>query len=251
MASICPNCGKNKVYLFNEETVDSGRFHISSVVARCQHYDYEQKYECGYVRYVSRKRFIPLPSRMVYDNSEYLEAKAKLPQPDGEHCVICGKELPKYKKKYCSDECFLAWARQFHTDSWSSLRSEVIRESNFRCAKCGFQVADIPSQWECFAVYPEFLKGERYCCPAENMFVVDHIRPVALGGKEFDKSNLQVLCEDCNKIKTKNDLVLISKKRNESIQHMNPFEVSIRMVTQLCNTLDSFYTVISNCAYGE
>ncbi|WP_405379582.1 DUF2116 family Zn-ribbon domain-containing protein [Phascolarctobacterium sp.] len=34
--------------------------------------------------------------------------KLELREPDGKHCVVCGKLLPPKKKKYCSPECMKA-----------------------------------------------------------------------------------------------------------------------------------------------
>lgn len=44
-------------------------------------------------------------------------------------------------------------------------------------------------------------------------WVVDHIIPIALGGPQFQESNLQLLCPDCNKIKTANDMKDIARQR--------------------------------------
>jgi len=37
-------------------------------------------------------------------------------------------------------------------------------------------------------------------------FVVDHIVPISQGGRQFDRTNLQLLCSECNKRKTRQDL---------------------------------------------
>ena len=46
-------------------------------------------------------------------------------------------------------------------------------------------------------------------------FDVDHIRPIALGGDEYDEENLQVLCRDCHKQKTAVDAKDIAARRRE------------------------------------
>lgn len=58
---------------------------------------------------------------------------------------------------------------------WQKLRKEVLDRDNGICVKCKS-------------------KGN----------VVDHILPLALGGKNI-LSNLQILCDNCNLKKTKND----------------------------------------------
>jgi 5-methylcytosine-specific restriction endonuclease McrA len=40
----------------------------------------------------------------------------------------------------------------------------------------------------------------------EGNYILDHIRPIAMGGDQWARKNLQVLCEKCNKIKTAKDM---------------------------------------------
>jgi 5-methylcytosine-specific restriction endonuclease McrA len=52
------------------------------------------------------------------------------------------------------------------------------------------------------------------CCnEIKDTIVMDHIKPIALGGAEFDINNLQLLCKVCNKIKTRQDAKDIAKQR--------------------------------------
>lgn len=44
------------------------------------------------------------------------------------------------------------------------------------------------------------------CCGSTNNTTIDHIIPRALGGSN-KQENLQLLCEDCNKIKTEQDSI--------------------------------------------
>ena len=41
--------------------------------------------------------------------------------------------------------------------------------------------------------------------------ILDHIKPIALGGAEFDRANLQILCASCNKAKTSSDIAEIAR----------------------------------------
>jgi hypothetical protein len=47
----------------------------------------------------------------------------------------------------------------------------------------------------------------------EGCFVVDHIKPIALGGSEWDEDNMQTLCVKCNKVKTARDARVIARQR--------------------------------------
>lgn len=58
-----------------------------------------------------------------------------------------------------------------------------------------------------------FAPEEIAACPYEvkssdpfESFQVDHILAIMNGGNEWEINNLQVLCPDCHKIKTKTDL---------------------------------------------
>jgi 5-methylcytosine-specific restriction endonuclease McrA len=37
-------------------------------------------------------------------------------------------------------------------------------------------------------------------------YVLDHIRPIAMGGDQWARDNLQVLCGRCNRMKTARDM---------------------------------------------
>jgi len=73
----------------------------------------------------------------------------------------------------------------YRTQEWRSLRVEVLAESNRRCLLCGSS-------------------------PEHGITLhVDHIKPRSLFPElALDKSNLQVLCEDCNLGKMTSELSL-------------------------------------------
>ncbi len=114
--------------------------------------------------------------RITYDNSAYNEAKSQLPKPDGKHCVICGKDLPKGQRKYCGQEC---WDDLYsgipHPITWAQARQKALKRDNYTCLKCR---------------KPNLDEEDRE---------VDHIIPVSMGGDNFDLKNLQTLChEECH-----------------------------------------------------
>lgn len=45
----------------------------------------------------------------------------------------------------------------------------------------------------------------------DTRWIVDHMLPIAMGGPEFDTDNLQLLCDRCNKLKTREDLAWIAR----------------------------------------
>jgi len=142
------------------------------------------------------------------------------------NCVQCGKPRnSKRRKVYCSAECHDEY---WYSHDWSWLRSKILKRDKFKCAKCGFQLKPV-EHWfivendpngfsknkvvEIKKYYngPVVAKGY-YSAP----LIVDHIKPVALYPElEFEASNLQVLCQWCNKVKTKNDLGYIAEVKRE------------------------------------
>jgi 5-methylcytosine-specific restriction endonuclease McrA len=99
-----------------------------------------------------------------------------------------GWEGKKYKT-FCSDECSSKW---WITHDWSVLRLWFLydHKDNLVCNKCkkkieGVNLTESYSTWGCLQV--------------------DHIVPIWIGGEEFDKSNLQILCMECANKKNKKD----------------------------------------------
>jgi len=129
--------------------------------------------------------------RSSYDNTAYKKAKAKLPRADGKHCIICRRKLPKYKRKYCSTECWSKWYNELAPPVyWNDMRYRTIKRDNFTCQGCK----------------TKFENDEK--------LEVDHIKAVALGGNIFDMDNLQTLCHECHANKTKRDIEKINIMKN-------------------------------------
>ena len=76
------------------------------------------------------------------------------------------------------------------------MRRIVLLEQEGKCARCH---KEIPRS------RPE---GGR---PHSHPFILDHIRPIAMGGDQWSVDNLQVLCARCNKIKTAQDMGAIAR----------------------------------------
>ena len=139
-----------------------------------------------------------------------------LKDEDGVHCLNCGKILGGRKRKYCSDECSNVF---FAKHNWNAMSARIMRKQNHTCQKCGATPHRNENGY--FDWKMDHSKFDVYD------YVVDHIVPIALGGAEFDETNLQVLCGLCNKEKTRNDQKEIAKKRHEIAFIINPFNVGL------------------------
>ncbi len=130
------------------------------------------------------------------ESSRWIEEKI-----DGEGnllCLVptCNDIRQKYKtsnrtRNYCKEHDF-GDMRVF--TNWASLRNKVLRRDHNKCVKCGTK--------------------EKFEFGTINL-IADHIIPIALGGDEWDINNIQTLCSDCNKIKTKQDHKDIAKGRRK------------------------------------
>ena len=124
-------------------------------------------------------------------------------------CGNCGKELPKRRRFWCSDEC--VHAVQIQGKDWSVLRWKIIKERR-KCAHCGtFVPKKQVKKWSVDGLD----KGDLTYLDADG-WVGDHITPIALGGAEFDENNIQLLCPKCNKVKTKQDMADIADARRKA-----------------------------------
>lgn len=141
-------------------------------------------------------------SRGIVD-STYYDAKAELLRNAVKgHCIICHAPLGKGRKKYCTQECFENWFKQFKPPFlWNEIRRRVFRRDHHTCVQCHKRKKDMEKIYGDYSVFATM--------------IADHIIPIALGGEEFDEKNVQTLCHDCNKVKTKFDQQMIAKWRRK------------------------------------
>ena len=76
-----------------------------------------------------------------------------------------------------------------------------------------------------FTVLPPYYQTE---ADKKIVFEVDHIVAIVNGGKEFDKGNLQVLCSDCHKKKTKQDLQIANDTHINLTNTQSSIEESLK-----------------------
>jgi 5-methylcytosine-specific restriction endonuclease McrA len=102
-------------------------------------------------------------------------------------CQICSKILTGRMTKYCSNDCsHEMMVRNDH----NSMKEEILKLRGWKCEKCKKETSRFD-------------------------LILDHKIPIALGGEEFSKENVWLLCKECNKIKTAQDSKDIAKLRAE------------------------------------
>ncbi len=111
---------------------------------------------------------------------------------ENDQCPVCAKPKNEWTRRTdwmcCSTDCTNKFEAFCIIRSWPILRDQIFKRDHYRCKIC----KKIPTR-----------------------LIADHILAIALGGKQWDKLNIQTLCEECNKIKTKEDAGKIAKLRRE------------------------------------
>ena len=132
-------------------------------------------------------------------------------------CPNCGKHKNEWKRRKdwtcCSVECTKNfWAEHDKSYSWQTFRYQIFKRDDSTCKMCGKRFTKKGIQ------LPEV--------PDESQLIADHIIPIELGGGLWDGENIQTLCIDCNKIKTRGDMKNIAvhrrrQKKSEKRAFMN------------------------------
>ena len=144
-------------------------------------------------------------------------------------CLVptCKNLREKYKKgkrfrNYCKNHTF--WDMREFTN-WASLRKKVLKRDKYTCVKCGDnrKEAEVKIIRKRAINIKELIDGKCKKLKYEESeyeevrgnLIADHIKPIALGGDEWDLKNIQTLCQKCNKIKTKKDMKKIAEARRK------------------------------------
>ncbi len=118
-------------------------------------------------------------------------------------CPICGLLKSKWKRRTdwrcCSKECTEKFSNLTYV--WQFFKEKAFKRDKYSCVKCGKK--------------PMQRTYEGNFISDTSKLIGDHIIPISIGGKEYDLNNVQTLCENCNKIKTKEDMKKIAKVRQK------------------------------------
>jgi hypothetical protein len=152
-------------------------------------------------------------------------------------CPMCGlpKNLWKRRKDWtcCSKECTDKYQKDV-VHIWQYWKLKVFERDKYTCVKCGFQSLKEDKYSDNWGNFEEFKsweeqrslfkewKGTTAILFRTEALIADHIVPIAIGGEEYDLSNVQTLCIDCNKIKTKKDMkeIALYRKKNKSQEEL-------------------------------
>jgi 5-methylcytosine-specific restriction endonuclease McrA len=124
---------------------------------------------------------------------------------DNRECPACGKPKSEWTRTTvymcCSKQCSEKfYGEECAIQDWKEVRKKAFKRDNYTCKYCNKKFT-----------YKSQYDGKEY--PESEKLIGDHIIPIAVGGEEFDINNVQTLCIQCNKIKTKRDAQRIAKFR--------------------------------------
>ena len=117
------------------------------------------------------------------------------------NCLYCGKEIPKFRRKYCSDNCGKLYRQAvypYQVIHWSTFKEAIKKRDGHKCIECGRDTPCIVQRerkWK----YKGQVEVTRWEVPFG--LEVHHIIPLNKGGREFDPDNCVTLCYECHKVK--------------------------------------------------
>ena len=124
--------------------------------------------------------------------------------------------------------------------SRADLRDKAFRRDRFKCAHCGksfctkehvndfFKKEHVKSQGKSIFDFSRDEHGEYFLVGLPSELIADHIKPLALGGDEWDINNIQTLCSKCNREKTAEDFRRI-KSLKASERQISGAEIAARV----------------------
>jgi len=127
-------------------------------------------------------------------------------------CPVCGRERPAFPPGTdticCSPSCSSVYWRE-ERPTVSEMRGLLLLEQEGKCARCHKEI-------------PRSRPAEGR--PHSHSCILDHIRPIAMGGDQWATDNLQVLCARCNRIKTSRDIGAIARWKRYELRGMGRVE---------------------------
>lgn len=102
---------------------------------------------------------------------------------------------------------------KFKIPCHAAIRKHVFFVDGYKCQRCDAKAVDIPEHYDGrYTLKTDTKTSTGYW----DCLVVDHVLTLKAGGKN-EVSNMQTLCETCNKKKMKEDLMETAKHR--SVNH--------------------------------
>lgn len=144
-------------------------------------------------------------------------AKSRITRNECAACALPKEQWGRRNKRWscCSTNCTSSFKEKYLILGWQDLRLRAFKRDRYRCVKCAVQPLEIIQRLD-----PITNKWDGTMIPSNTPdpthLIGDHIIPIALGGDEWDINNVQTLCQECNKEKTRIDAGRIAVERRVS-----------------------------------
>jgi ribosomal protein L37E len=151
-------------------------------------------------------------------------------------CPNCGLPKSEWKRRTDWTCCSVACSKKYSEECfrvWQYWKLKAFVRDKYTCVECGFkamkeQIIHPDSEEYYNKNYIIFKKnivkeGLKVILGNKSELIADHIIPIAIGGEEYDLSNVQTLCIKCNKVKTKEDMkkIALYRKKEKSQTELN------------------------------
>ena len=175
-------------------------------------FDKGQKYYC------SKDHSRQYSGRIVY----WSTFKDEILEEKGKKCSNCNKTKEIFdKEQKALEKNILLQGAKDHPDAIHEARSIMLKELQEKYEKIWHD--DYVFEHMNWQIKEKFTVPKKYDLYDRIWFglEVDHIKAVALGGSMWDRKNLQVLCNVCHKLKTKEDMKKIKQyKKSNGIEKL-------------------------------
>ena len=147
--------------------------------------------------------------RVAYERIVLEPAKSRI---ESKECPACSKPKDQWTRSTrwicCCHDCTVEFNDKYVILGWPDLRNRAFRRDNYTCVKCGAKpTKEYRYRDEIISIDPDYSK-----------LIGDHIKPISLGGAQWDINNVQTLCIQCDKFKTKQDQGAIALERRRERQ---------------------------------
>jgi hypothetical protein len=163
-------------------------------------------------------------TKTIKERNTQLSRIPVIPKDGKRMCLWCElNELWRGNQKYCSKACSqsaMIWANPQKEDALK----ELLIAQDMKCKTCGYDYrpamelvrasykrysgTSVVSDYDKMPWY--YFKRLKRLCEKSRKPEVDHIVPIFKGGESLGLSNHQVLCAQCHKTKTANDVKKVS-----------------------------------------
>lgn len=147
---------------------------------------------------------------------------------DNSECPACGLHKRQWTRRTdwrcCSTKCTQKYVKEMVVFGWREMRLKAFERDKFTCVHCkktpkkkavctngfyktGKELLDYYKNYNLSYPNPTIISENPPTLEHDDptQLIGDHIKPIAIGGEQWELDNVQTLCIECDKVKTKQD----------------------------------------------